>query len=443
MKYVDEFRDPHKAKTLAREIRALVARIERAKQRPLQIMEVCGGHTHTIFRYGIQQLLPDAVEFVHGPGCPVCVLPMGRVDDCVALAERADVIFTTFGDAMRVPGSKKSLLKAKADGADVRMVYSPLDALKIAQLNPEREVIFFGLGFETTMPSTAMTVLQAHARKIKNFSLFCNHITIIPTIKAILDSPDLHLDGFLGPGHVSMVIGTRPYEFIARHYRKPITVAGFEPLDVMQSLWMVLRQIADGRCEVENQYGRVVPEDGNAQALAAVVRVFETREFFEWRGLGSIDHSGVRVREAFAEFDAERKFAVPNLKIADPKACQCGEVLKGVIKPHQCKVFGTACTPESPLGSLMVSSEGACAAYYNYGRIDTSRLDERRNARQAAAPAAACLGAGGMAGAAMVAGAAPIAGTVAIPGTAPVADAAAVAEALADTAAAPTVRGRL
>jgi len=443
VKYVDEFRDPHKAKTLAREIRALVARIERAKQRPLQIMEVCGGHTHTIFRYGIQQLLPDAVEFVHGPGCPVCVLPMGRVDDCVALAERADVIFTTFGDAMRVPGSKKSLLKAKADGADVRMVYSPLDALKIAQLNPEREVIFFGLGFETTMPSTAMTVLQAHARKIKNFSLFCNHITIIPTIKAILDSPDLHLDGFLGPGHVSMVIGTRPYEFIARHYRKPITVAGFEPLDVMQSLWMVLRQIADGRCEVENQYGRVVPEDGNAQALAAVVRVFETREFFEWRGLGSIDHSGVRVREAFAEFDAERKFAVPNLKIADPKACQCGEVLKGVIKPHQCKVFGTACTPESPLGSLMVSSEGACAAYYNYGRIDTSRLDERRNARQAAAPAAACLGAGGMAGAAMVAGAAPIAGTVAIPGTAPVADAAAVAEALADTAAAPTVRGRL
>ncbi|MGF6899433.1 hydrogenase formation protein HypD [Paraburkholderia sp. GAS348] len=382
MKYVDEFRDPHKAKTLEKEIRALVSRIERAKQRPLQIMEVCGGHTHTIFRYGIQQLLPDAVEFVHGPGCPVCVLPMGRVDDCVALAERPEVIFTTFGDAMRVPGSRKSLLKAKADGADVRMVYSPLDALKIAQFNPDREVIFFGLGFETTMPSTAMTVLQAQAKQIHNFSLFCNHITIIPTIKAILDSPDLHLDGFLGPGHVSMVIGTRPYEFIARHYRKPITVAGFEPLDILQSMWMVLRQIEEGRCEVENQYGRVVTEDGNAQALSAVTRVFETREFFEWRGLGSIDHSGVRVRETFAAFDAERKFDVPNLKIADPKACQCGEVLKGVIKPHQCKVFGTACTPESPLGSLMVSSEGACAAYYNYGRIDTSRIDERRVARQ-------------------------------------------------------------
>ena len=401
MKYVDEFRDPHKAKTLEKEIRALVSRIERAKQRPLQIMEVCGGHTHTIFRYGIQQMLPDAVEFVHGPGCPVCVLPMGRVDDCVALAERPEVIFTTFGDAMRVPGSKKSLLKAKADGADVRMVYSPLDALKIAQQNPDREVIFFGLGFETTMPSTAMTVLQAHAQKIHNFSLFCNHITIIPTIKAILDSPDLHLDGFLGPGHVSMVIGTRPYDFIARHYRKPITVAGFEPLDILQSMWMVLRQIEAGRCEVENQYGRIVTEDGNAQALSAVMRVFETREFFEWRGLGSIDHSGVRVRETFAAFDAERKFDVPNLKIADPKACQCGEVLKGVIKPHQCKVFGTACTPESPLGSLMVSSEGACAAYYNYGRIDTSRIDERRVARRSAksagAMAQACLGASGVA----------------------------------------------
>ena len=401
MKYVDEFRDPHKAKTLEKEIRALVARIERAKQRPLQIMEVCGGHTHTIFRYGIQQMLPDAVEFVHGPGCPVCVLPMGRVDDCVALAERPEVIFTTFGDAMRVPGSKKSLLKAKADGADVRMVYSPLDALKIAQQNPDREVIFFGLGFETTMPSTAMTVLQAHAQKVHNFSLFCNHITIIPTIKAILDSPDLHLDGFLGPGHVSMVIGTRPYDFIARHYRKPITVAGFEPLDILQSMWMVLRQIEAGRCEVENQYGRIVTEGGNAQALSAVMRVFETREFFEWRGLGSIDHSGVRVRETFAAFDAERKFDVPNLKIADPKACQCGEVLKGVIKPHQCKVFGTACTPESPLGSLMVSSEGACAAYYNYGRIDTSRIDERRVARQSAksadAMAQACLGASGVA----------------------------------------------
>jgi hydrogenase expression/formation protein HypD len=370
MKYVDEFRDPVKARVLLGEIRKLSVAISRNRKRPLQIMEVCGGHTHSIFRYGIQQMLPDEVEFVHGPGCPVCVLPMGRVDDCVALAERPEVIFTTFGDAMRVPGSRKSLLKAKADGADVRMVYSPLDALAIARKHPDREVIFFGLGFETTMPSTAMTVIEARKQDVRNFSLFCNHITIIPTIKAILDSPDLHLDGFLGPGHVSMVIGTGTYEFIARHYRKPITIAGFEPLDVLHALWMVLKQIDDGRCEVENQYGRVVPAHGNPNALAAIHEVYELREFFEWRGLGSIDHSGVRLRESYAAFDAERKFEVPNIRIADPKACQCGEVLKGVIKPHQCKVFGTACTPETPLGSLMVSTEGACAAYYNYGRTD-------------------------------------------------------------------------
>ena len=377
MKHVDEFRDPVKAQALAKEIRGLLPRIESAGQRPLQIMEVCGGHTHSIFRYGIQQLLPDAVEFVHGPGCPVCVLPMGRVDDCVALAERPEVIFTTFGDAMRVPGSTKSLLQAKADGADVRMVYSPLDALQLARENRGREVIFFGLGFETTMPSTAMTVLQAEAEGARNFSLFCNHITIVPTIKAILDSPDVNLDGFIGPGHVSMVIGTRPFEFIARHYRKPITIAGFEPLDVLQSLWMVLKQLAEGRCEVENQYSRIVPEAGNIPALDAIQEVFELREFFEWRGLGSIDHSGVRLRRRFAEFDAERRFAMPNLKIADPKSCQCGEVLKGVIKPQQCKVFGGACTPETPLGSLMVSSEGACAAHYRYGRIDTSGLSRK------------------------------------------------------------------
>jgi hydrogenase expression/formation protein HypD len=288
----------------------------------------------------------------------------------VALAHQPGVIFTTFGDAMRVPGSKGSLLQAKAAGADVRMVYSPLDALKLARDNPQREVVFFALGFETTMPSTALTVLQAKREGTRNFSLFCNHITIIPTIKAILDSPELTLDGFLGPGHVSMVIGTRPYRYIPQRYGKPIVIAGFEPLDVLQSLWMTLGQLAEGRCAVENQYKRIVPEAGNAAALGAIAEVFELREFFEWRGLGSIDHSGVRMREAFAAFDAERKFAVPNLKIADPKSCQCGEVLKGVIKPHQCKVFGTACTPEKPLGALMVSSEGACAAYYQFGRID-------------------------------------------------------------------------
>jgi len=295
---------------------------------------------------------------------------MGRVDDCVALAETPGVIFATFGDAMRVPGSKKSLLGAKADGADVRMVYSPLDALQLARDNPSREVVFFGLGFETTMPSTALTVLQAEAEGLGNFSLFCNHITIIPTIKAILDSPDMQLDGFLGPGHVSMVIGTAPYRFIADRYRKPLVVAGFEPLDIVHGIWMVLRQLAEGRSEIENQYRRIVPEAGNRRSLEAVAKVFELREFFEWRGLGSIDHSGVRIRAAYAAFDAERKFPVAAVSIADPKSCQCGEVLKGAIKPWQCKVFGKACTPETPLGALMVSSEGACAAYYQFGELD-------------------------------------------------------------------------
>jgi hydrogenase expression/formation protein HypD len=370
MKYVDEFRDPAAARALAAEARALVARIDPARRRPLQIMEVCGGHTHAIFRYGIRDLLPDEVEFVHGPGCPVCVLPMGRVDDCISIAEQPQVIFTTFGDAMRVPGSKKTLLQAKAEGADVRMVYSPRDALDIARRHPDREVVFFGLGFETTMPSTAFTVLEAEADGITNFSLFCNHITIVPTIKAILDSPGLQLDGFIGPGHVAMVIGTRPFEFIAERYRRPVAVAGFEPLDVMQALVMVLAQLADGRCEVENQYARVVRTPGSAAALLAIQRVFELREFFEWRGLGSIDHSGVRLRAAYARFDAERRFAVPGVRIADPTACQCGEVLKGAIRPQQCKVFGRACTPETPLGALMVSSEGACAAVYRYARIE-------------------------------------------------------------------------
>ena len=369
MKYVDEYRDRAKADVLRREIETLAAGIDRGGSRPIQIMEVCGGHTHSIFRYGIEGILPKSIELVHGPGCPVCVLPMGRVDDCVAIAELPGVIFTTFGDAMRVPGSKKSLLQAKADGADVRMVYSPMDALGLARRNPGREVVFFAIGFETTMPSTALTVLQAERDGVENFSVFCNHITIVPTIKAILDSPDLQLDGFLGPGHVSMVIGTAPYEFIARFYRKPMVIAGFEPLDVLQSIWMVLKQIKENRCEIENQYARIVPNAGNAAALRAVGRVYELREFFEWRGLGSIDHSGVKMRDAYAHFDAERRFAVPNVKIADPKSCQCGEVLKGVLKPWQCKVFGLACTPETPLGALMVSSEGACAAYYQYGGV--------------------------------------------------------------------------
>ncbi len=373
MKYVDEFRDRDKARILTQAIKSLVATMDLNKDEPLHIMEVCGGHTHSIFRYGIEGMLPEEIELIHGPGCPVCVLPMGRVDDCVAIAERPEVIFTTFGDAMRVPGSKGSLLQAKARGADVRMVYSPMDALDIARKNPTREVVFFGLGFETTMPSTALTILQAEAEGIGNFSVFCNHITIVPTMRAILDAPDIRIDGFVGPGHVSMVIGSKPYDCICEIYRKPMVVSGFEPLDVLQSIWMVLKQIKDQRAEVENQYARVVPRDGNPQALAAVDRIYELRDFFEWRGLGSIKHSGVKIREFYARFDAERKFAMPGATIADPAECQCGDVLRGAIKPWQCRAFGVKCTPESPLGALMVSSEGSCAAYYQYGGVKTHK----------------------------------------------------------------------
>ncbi len=369
MKYVDEFRDPKKAKALITEIHDLTNQIPLTADRPLQIMEFCGGHTHTIFRYGVEPMLPKKIELIHGPGCPVCVLPMGRVDDCVTLAERPDVILTTFGDAMRVPGSKKSLLQAKAEGADIRMTYSPMDALELARKYPDRQVIFFALGFETTMPSTALTVLQAQSQGVDNFSLFCNHITTVPTIKAILDSPDMQIDGFLAPGHVSMVVGERPFDFIAETYEKPIVVSGFEPLDILQSIWMTVKQLAESRHDVENQYKRIVPADGNAPALDAIGKVFELREYFEWRGLGSIDHSGVKIKDEFSNFDAEKKFSIPNLKIADPKSCQCGEVLKGVIRPWQCKVFGGACTPETPMGALMVSSEGACAAYYHFGNL--------------------------------------------------------------------------
>ncbi len=374
MKYADEFRDPVLARALFARIEELAAKTGASRERPLHFMEVCGGHTHSIFRYGLEELLPDSIELVHGPGCPVCVLPMGIVDDCVSIARTPGVIFTTYGDAMRVPGSDGSLLAAKSEGADVRMVYSPLDALELARRNPGREVVFFGLGFETTMPSSAFTVLEAEAEEIGNFSLFCNHITIIPTIKAILDSPDMRIDGFIGPGHVSMVIGQAPYRFIAERYRRPLVVAGFEPLDILQTIVMLLEQIVEGRAEIENQYSRVVPEGGNANALAAISKVFELREFFEWRGLGSLDHSGVRMRPEYARFDAEVKFDTRNRRIADPKSCQCGEVLKGVIKPWECKLFGEVCTPENPVGALMVSSEGSCSAYYQYAGVRARAL---------------------------------------------------------------------
>ena len=363
MRFVDEFRSPEVAERVAAQIAALVEPGRRYK-----IMEVCGGHTHAMYKHGVEDLLPPEIELVHGPGCPVCVIPMGRQDDALALARLPEVIFTTFGDMMRVPSSGGSLLDAKAHGADVRMVYSPLDALRIARENPDRDVVFFAIGFETTTPSTALTLLRARAEGIGNFSVFANHVTIIPAIRAILDSPDLRLQGFIGPGHVSTVIGTRPYRFIARDYGLPIAVSGFEPLDVLQGVYMVMKQLVEGRAEVENQYSRVVREEGNVRALQAIAQTMELRTTFEWRGLGFISQSALKLREEFAQFDAEVRYAVPAVRVADPKACQCGEVLKGVIKPWECKVFGTACTPDRPIGTCMVSSEGACAAYYNYGR---------------------------------------------------------------------------
>ena len=366
MKFATEFRDPVKAEGLLRAIHAEVANVTMPEGRPLHIMEVCGGHTHSVFRYGLHRLVPDAIEFVHGPGCPVCVLPMGRVDDCVSLATRPDTIFTTFGDAMRVPGSNGSLADAKAAGADVRTVYSPLDALEIAQVNPDREVVFFALGFETTMPATALTILEAERADVRNFSMLCQHITIIPTMKALLSDADHQIDGFIGPGHVSMIIGVTGYDFIAREHDLPLVVAGFEPLDILQSLLMVLKQRAEGRAEIENQYARIVPHRGNLAALAAMERVFEPRIEMDWRGLGPIAGSGAQIRAAYGAFDAERKFDVTTADVRDPDVCRCGEVVKGRIKPPQCPAFGKECTPATPLGALMVSSEGACAAYAQY-----------------------------------------------------------------------------
>jgi hydrogenase expression/formation protein HypD len=291
---------------------------------------------------------------------------MGRIDDGLEIAAQSDIIFTAFGDMMRVPGAQGSPLQHKARGLDIRIVYSPLDALKLARANPAKHVMFFAIGFETTAPSTALTMMRAKAENIHNFSVFSNHVTILPAIRAILDSPDMRIDAFIGPGHVSTVIGCRPFTWIAEREKRPIAVAGFEPLDVLQAIVMLLRQIKEGRCAVENQYKRVVPWEGNPAALRAMAEVFDLRPFFEWRGLGFISQSALRIRDKYADWDAERRFSVPGVSVTDPKAAQCGEVLKGVLKPAQCKLFGRECTPEHPVGALMVSSEGACAAYYNY-----------------------------------------------------------------------------
>ncbi|MBK0869357.1 hydrogenase formation protein HypD [Saccharopolyspora sp. HNM0986] len=375
MRFVDEYRDAAKARALAAEIAKLAD-----PAREYRFMEVCGGHTHAIYKHGIEDYLPENITLVHGPGCPVCVIPMGRVDDAIHIARQPEVLMTSFGDMMRVPGGDGNFFDSNAEGTNIRVVYSPLDALKAARHNPGQHVVFMAIGFETTAPSTAMTLLRAQQEGLKNFSVFCNHVTIIPAIKAILDSPDLRLDGFLGPGHVSTVIGCAPYRFIAEEYGKPLVVAGFEPLDVLQSIHLLLVQLAEGRSEVENQYRRVVPWQGNRAALEAISRTMRPRPYFEWRGLGFISHSALRLREEYSRFDAEERFELPGVRVADPKSCQCGEVLKGVLKPWECKVFGTACTPETPIGTCMVSPEGACAAYYNFGRFSRERVREASKA---------------------------------------------------------------
>jgi len=376
MKYIDEFRDG----ALARSMGAAIAREARPGRR-YSFMEFCGGHTHAIARYGVTDLLPDNVRMIHGPGCPVCVLPVGRVDMAIEIARRPGVILATYGDTMRVPASGRlSLLKAKAQGADIRMVYSTADAVRLAEENPEREVVMFAIGFETTTPPTALAIKQAEAKGLTNFLVFCNHVLTPSAISHILESPEVRqlgtvpIDGFVGPAHVSTVIGSRPYEFFAEEYQKPVVIAGFEPLDVMQAILMLVRQVNDGRAEVENEFTRAVTREGNAKAQALVAEVFELRREFEWRGLGAVPYSALKLKEKYAAFDAERRYALEDRQVADHKACECGAILRGVKEPADCKLFGTACTPENPLGSCMVSSEGACAAHYTYGRFrDVSR----------------------------------------------------------------------
>ncbi|MDO9140691.1 MAG: hydrogenase formation protein HypD [Methylobacter sp.] len=366
MKYIDEFRQQDLAKQLSKAIAQSVD-----PKRHYRLMEFCGGHTHAIFRYGVQDLMPDNVEFIHGPGCPVCVLPTGRIDNAIQLAERPDVILCTYADLMRVPATgRNSLLKAKAGGADIRMIYSTQDALKIARENPEKQVVFFAIGFETTTPPTAVAIKQAQAEGLINFSVFCNHVLTPAAMQAILDAPQpVAIDAFLGPSHVSTVIGSQPYETFAEHYAKPIVIAGFEPLDVMQSALMLIRQLNEGRHEVENEYSRAVTRQGNQKAQALVQEVFELRPQFEWRGLGLIPDSALKLKAAYADFDAEQRFDMPAIQASDVKGCECPAILRGAKKPQDCKLLGTVCTPENPMGSCMVSSEGACAAYWSYGRL--------------------------------------------------------------------------
>ena len=382
MKYVDEFRDGKLARAVARTIAA-----EADPARHYAFMEFCGGHTHAISRYGLEDLLPGNVRMIHGPGCPVCVLPIGRIDEAIELARNPKVTLLTYADLMRVPGSKgSSLIKAKAAGADIRMIYSTLDAIRLAEENPDREVVFFAIGFETTTPATAMAVKTARKKGLTNFTCFVNHVLTPSAIRAILDAPGIaglppvEIQGFLGPSHVSAVIGLEPYDVFVERYGQRIVVSGFEPLDVMQSILMLVRQINQGRAEVENQYTRAVTREGNRAARAMVDEVFEVRDAFEWRGLGSIPHSALTFREGWADFDAEKRFAIARIEASDNPACECGTILIGAKEPADCRLFGTVCTPETPMGSCMVSSEGACAAHWTYGRFRTKAKQAARMA---------------------------------------------------------------
>jgi hydrogenase expression/formation protein HypD len=368
VKYVSEFRRGDVAKRLSEEIHRLATE-------PVKLMEVCGGHTHAIFKFGLPDLLPDTIDLIHGPGCPVCVTPRDKVDKAILLARRPDVLLCSYGDMLRVPGSESSLMMEKGRGADVRMVYSPLDALRLAENNPGKRVIFFAIGFETTAPSAAMAVLKAKAQGLDNFCILSNHVLLPPMMKAILDSRDVKLDAFIGPGHVSTIIGTRPYNFVTERYGKPIVASGFEPLDVLQTIVMLLRQLKEGRCEVEIQYTRVVRPQGNLVALKALGEVFEPCHA-RWRGMGTVPMSGLKVRDAYAQWDAEVLF--PDMEVAsevaDPKACECGDIVRGAKKPWDCRIIGSVCTPQTPIGACMVSPEGACAAYYKYGRVPAREL---------------------------------------------------------------------
>jgi len=379
MKYLDEYRDPAAAQRLK-------SAIGKAATRPWTIMEVCGGQTHTIVKYGIDELLPAGIELVHGPGCPVCVTPLELIDKAIEIASRAGVIFCSFGDMLRVPGSHRDLFAVKAAGGDVRIVYSPLDCLRIAEQNPQRTVVFFAVGFETTAPANAMAVWQAKRRGLKNFAVLVSHVLVPPAMRAILSSPNNRVQGFLAAGHVCTVMGYDEYPPIAEEFRVPIVVTGFEPLDLLEGIYRCVLLLEQGRSEVDNQYSRAVRREGSLPAQKMIRDVFEITDR-KWRGIGTIPQSGFRLRPAYEEYDAERRFNVEGVEVAESKVCISGLVLQGTKKPHQCPAFGTTCTPLTPLGATMVSSEGACAAYYNYGRFrDNSAEKEDRSEERSGSP---------------------------------------------------------